>query len=168
MVAASQRRVARDGPKKQMGISNQNRSGRPSTEVVLCLEPCVWISGTAWSPGARPMLVAPGVVHRLPSTRGAVNPCRTPPTALHRGFRLLESCLEQSRRHVYRGAAWVAYASQGGLAIARFGGAKSKTSSPFSAIACPIRPKPIANTATARCAIEISPDRQAQVSGRAH
>ena len=143
MIAASQRRVTRDGPKKQMGISNQNRSGRPSTEVVLCLEPCVWISGTAWSPGARPMLVAPGVVHRLPSTRGAVNPCRTPPTALHRGFRLLESCLEQSRRHVYRGAACVAYAYQGGLAIARFCGAKS---SPFSAMAYPIRRKPIANT----------------------
>jgi hypothetical protein len=36
MIAASQRRVTRDGPKKQMGISNMNRSGRPSTEVVLC------------------------------------------------------------------------------------------------------------------------------------
>ena len=54
MIAASQRRVTRDGPKKQMRISNLKRGGRPSTEVVLCCEPCVWISGTAWIPGARP------------------------------------------------------------------------------------------------------------------
>jgi hypothetical protein len=53
-IAASQRRVTRDGPKKQMGISDVNRSGRPSTEVVVCCEPCVWISGTAWIPGAWP------------------------------------------------------------------------------------------------------------------
>ena len=147
MIAASQRRVTRDGLKKQMETSNLNRSGRPSTEVVLSTA-----SHVSGSPALRgslahgPSLVAPEVVHRLPSTRGAVNPCRT--TTHHQRHSmaasgLLESCLEQSRRHVYRGAACVAYVYQGGLAIARFCGAKS---SPFSAMAYPIRRKPIANT----------------------
>ena len=146
MIAASQRRVTRDGLKKQMETSNLNRSGRPSTEVVFYCEPCVWISGTAWIPGAWPIVGrAVGrtsfTIH--PGSCQSLSHHSTPPTALHGGFRLLESCLEQSRRHVYRGAACVAYAYQGGLAIARFCGAKS---SPFSAMAYPIRRKPIANT----------------------
>jgi hypothetical protein len=56
-----------------MGTSNLNRGGRRSTEVVVpaLRRPCIHVSGsngTAWSPGARPMLVAPGWYNIHPGT----------------------------------------------------------------------------------------------------
>ena len=146
MTATSQRRVTRDGPKKQMGASNVNRSGWASTEVVVCCEPCALDLRHCVDPWRKAIVGRAGGRTSFP-----MHPGRCQSLSHHAYHQrhsmaasgLLESCLEQSRRHVYRGAACVAYVYQGGLAIARFGGAKS---SPFSAVACPIRPKPIANT----------------------
>jgi hypothetical protein len=89
-----------------MGTSNLNRGGRPSTEVVvpargshgsMCLDLTALrgalAQGPCWSRRGG-----------TTSTRGPVIPCRTA-AALHHGFSLLESCLEQSRWHGYRGAA---------------------------------------------------------------
>lgn len=116
MTATSQRRVTRDGPKKQMGASNLNRSGRASTEVVVCCEPCALDLRHCVDPWRKAIVGRAGGRTSFP-----MHPGRCQSLSHHAYHQrhsmaasgLLESCLEQSRRHVYRGAACVAYVYQG-------------------------------------------------------
>ena len=166
MIAASQRRVTtRDGPKKQMGISDLTRGGRPSTEVVVCCEPCVWISGTAWIPGARPCW----------SRRGSSNVHWYHPPG-EQSFPVAQQA--HQRQSIAASGCWshVSSSLEGTctavLRVLRMPTKEVWLSHAFVALSrAPSRPwliqfveSPSPTRATARCATKISPDRQALVS----